>query len=245
MRYGLTLKKEKNVADNDPSTYGDIFTLTAIKTDTRLLVSHYEGDRSTNDAIALFRDVEKRRSISSPIPVFTSDDWDAFSEGLVNIYGSIEQPPYKGIGRRPLPRLVPYLDLKYAQVCKKREKGRIVEVVQRVVFGEPECVLRLLGADSGSKINTSYAERLNLTVRNALARFIRRGMNYSKNRHMHSKAIDFLHAWYNFIKPHKSLRVEINQGKRRWMQRTPAIAEGITDHIWTFKELLTLRVPIQ
>jgi hypothetical protein len=117
MRYGLTLKKEKNVADNDPSTYGDIFTLTAIKTDTRLLVSHYEGDRSTNNATALFRDVEKRRFISSPIPVFTSDDWDAFSEVLVNIYGSIEQPPYEGIGRRPFPRLVPYLDLKYAQVC--------------------------------------------------------------------------------------------------------------------------------
>ncbi len=231
--------------DNDPSEYGDIYTLTAIKTDTRLLISHHDGDRSTDSAIALFRDVEKRRSISSPIPVFTSDDWDAFEEGLVNIYGSIEQPPYKGMGRKPLPRLVPYLDLKYAQVCKKREKGRVVEVVQRVVFGEPEEVLRLLGADSGGKINTSYAERLNLTFRNSLARFIRRGMNCSKGRHMHSRAIDFLHAWYNFIKSHKSLRVEINQGNRRWMQRTPAMAERLTDHIWTLEELLTFRVPIQ
>jgi hypothetical protein len=106
-------------------------------------------------------------------------------------------------------------------------------------------MLRLLGADSGGKINTSYAERLNLTVRNSLARFIRRGMSYSKNRHMHSKAIDLLCAWYNFIKPHKSLRIETNQRNKRWIQRTPAIAEGITDHIWTFKELLTFRVPIQ
>ena len=59
MRYGLTLKKEKNIADNDPSSYGDIYTLTAIKTDTRLLISHHECDRSTNDAIMLFKDVEK------------------------------------------------------------------------------------------------------------------------------------------------------------------------------------------
>ena len=40
------------------------------------------------------------RSASSPIPVFTSDDWDAFEEGLVNVYGKIELPQYKGIGRK-------------------------------------------------------------------------------------------------------------------------------------------------
>ncbi|MDY6932552.1 MAG: hypothetical protein SVJ22_11645, partial [Halobacteriota archaeon] len=59
--------------------------------------------------------------------------------------------------------------MKYAQVCKKRERGRVVEVVQRVVFGNPEEILRLLCADSGGKINTSYIERLNLTIRNSLA----------------------------------------------------------------------------
>jgi len=174
--------------------------------------------------------------------VFTSDDWDAFEEGLVNVYGSMEQPPYKGTGRRPLPILVPYLDLKYAQVCKKCRNGKVVEVVQRIVFGDPEEVLKLLGADSGGKINTSYAERLNITFRNSLARFIRKGMNYSKNMKMHSRAIDFLQAWYNFVKPHKSLRIKINQRNRKWMKRTPAMAEEITDHIWTLKELLTFRV---
>ena len=74
MRYGPTLKKEKNVTDSDPEDCGDVYTLTAIKTDTRLFICHHEGDRSTGSAINLFKDVERRRSIHSPIPVFTCLD---------------------------------------------------------------------------------------------------------------------------------------------------------------------------
>ena len=216
-----------------------------MKTDTRLFLSHHEGGRTIEDAIALFRDVERRRSIRSPIPVFTSDNWDAFEEGLVNIYGYLENLPYKGIGRRPLPILVPYADLKYAQVCKRRKNGRVVEVVQRIIFGDPDEVMRALGADSGGKINTAYIERFNLTIRNSLARFIRKGMNCSKDLKRHSHVLDFFQAWYNFVKPHQSLRVEIDLGGKKWMQRTPAMAEGLTDHVWSLRELMTFKVPIQ
>lgn len=62
---------------------------------------------------------------------------------------------------------------------------------------------------------------------NSLARFIRRGMNCSKDIQMHSRAIDFFQAWYNFVKPHKSLRIEVNSGNRRWMEMIPAMAESL------------------
>jgi len=68
------IKKEKNVTCSDPDEYGDVYSLTAIKIDTRLFLSHHEGDRTNEDAMELFRDVERRRSIHSPIPVFTSDN---------------------------------------------------------------------------------------------------------------------------------------------------------------------------
>jgi hypothetical protein len=97
----------------------------------------------------------------------------------------------------------------------------------------------------GGCINTSCIERINLTIRNSLARFIRKGMNYSKNAMMHSRAIGFFQAWYNFVKPHKSLRLTVNCGNKKWLQRTPAMAQKLTDHIWTLKELLTFRVPVQ
>ena len=60
------------------------------------------------------------------------------------------------------------------KVAKKVAKGHVVEVLQRVVFGDTEEILRLFGADSGSSINTLYIERINLTIRNSLARFIRK-----------------------------------------------------------------------
>jgi hypothetical protein len=189
--------------------------------------------------------VERRRAIDSLIPVFTSDNWDPFEEGLVNVYGFLETPHYAGKGRKPYSVLVPYPSLKYAKVCKKRRDDRIIEVVQHVVFGDPEEVMKLLGADAGGSINTAYIERLNLTIRNSLARFVRRTMNCSKILKRHTHALDFFQAWYNFVKPHKSLRLEANQGNRKWMQRTPAMADKLTDHIWTLKELMTFRVPIQ
>lgn len=193
----------------------------------------------------MFSDVERRRSIDSPIPVFTSDNWDPFEEGLVNVYGSLETPHYAGIGRKPCPVLIPYPSLKYAKVCKKRKNGRVVEVVQEVVFGDPVEVMESLGVYSGRSINTAYIERLNLTIRNSLARFVRRTMNSSKIKERHSHTMDFFQAWYNFVKPHKSLQLEVNQGERRWMQRTPAVAERLTDHIWTIRELLNFRIPLQ
>ena len=60
---------------------------------------------------------------------------------------------------------------------------RLLKWFERVVFGDPEEVLEVLcGNNSDDKINTSYVERLNLTIRNSLARFIRRTMNESKDQ---------------------------------------------------------------
>jgi IS1 family transposase len=222
-----------------------VYSLTAIKSDTRLLFSHHEGKRSTEDAIELFSEVEKMRDAASPIPVFTSDDWDAFEEGLLNVYGKIELPPCKGIGRKPLPKLVPLDELKYVKILKNKVKNSVVETFQRIIFGNPKEIFEMLGVDLNGYIGTSYVERINLTIRTSLARFIRKGMNFSKTMRMHKKALDLFQAWYNFIKPHKSLRLKIDSGNRKWFQRTPAMAEGVTDHIWSLKELLTFRVPVQ
>jgi len=210
-----------------------------------LLLFHHEGKRSTEDAIELFNGVEKMRNASSPIPVFISDDWDAFEEGLKNVYGKMELPQYKGIGRKPLPKLVPLEGLKYVKVLKKKVKNYVVETIQRIIFGEPKEIFKMLGADSGGSIGTSYVERINLTIRTSLVRFVRKTMNFSKKMKMHTKAFDLFQGWYNFIKPHDSLKLRIDSGNRKWSQRTPAMAEGITDHIWSLKELLTFRVPVQ
>ena len=210
-----------------------------------MLLFHQEGKRSTEDAIELFTGVEKMRNASSPVPVFISDDWDAFEEGLINVYGKMELPQYKGIGRKPLPKLVPLDDLKYVKVLKKKVKNYVVETIRSIIFGDPEEIFEMLGANSDGYIGTSYVERINLTIRTSLVRFVRKTMNFSKKMKMHTEAFDLFQAWYNFIKPHDSLKLRIDSRNRKWFQRTPAMAEGITDHIWSLKELLTFRVPVQ
>jgi len=46
----------------------------------------------------------------------------------------------------------------------------------------------------------------------------------------HGYIFSSLHPRPNFVKPHKSLRQRIDQGRKKWMQRTPALAEEMTDH---------------
>jgi len=72
--------KTKKLERCDPEEYGDVYSLTATKSDTRLFLCHHEGSRNSEDAM-----VEQMRSKSSLTPVFTSDDWDSFEEGLLNI----------------------------------------------------------------------------------------------------------------------------------------------------------------
>lgn len=223
-----------------------MYSCTAVKPSTRLFLAHVEGNRTTADYIKLLYTIERKRSMNSDLPLITSDNWDAIKDAITSVYSYIFQPPYKGRGRPPNPKMIPYRDLKYAQVCKQREKGRVVDVIQRVVFGSVDEILSLLGADDQGVINTSYVERINLTIRNCLARFIRRTMNESKTMKMHVRTLDFFQAWYNFVKPHDSLKIHTkDDGNRKWKKRTPAMAEGLTDHIWSLEELLSLKVPFQ
>ncbi len=254
MKYGHFVKKQKNVSSYDSKDVGDVYSLTAINAESRLLICHHEGGRTIEDATALFSDLEHRRATGTPLPVFVSDDWDPFSNALLEVYGVKETPEYKGLGRKPNPILVPPPDLKYAQIVKNKKNDEVVNTFERIVYGDPKDVLELLCPTSKEHIQTSYVERMNLTFRNYLARFIRESMNFSKDRQIHTGAIDFFQAWYNFVKPHDSLKIEINLdmeevgfalNPKKWIPQTPAMVELITDHIWTMKELMTWRIPFQ
>ena len=70
----------------------------------------------------------------------------------------------------------------------------------------------MLGVSVDDYIGTSYIERINLIIGASLARFIRKGMNFSKTMKMHQKAFNFFQAWYNVIISYKSLKLKINSG---------------------------------
>jgi hypothetical protein len=108
-----------------------------------------------------------------------------------------------------------------------------------VVFGNKVEVIQLLGE------STAYIERSNLTSRLFNGRQVRKTLAFSKDVEYYRAAATSEDAYYNLIKPHKSLRLRIHDiPGRKWQPRTPAMAPNLTDHIWTVKELLTV-IPIR
>lgn len=201
-----------------------------MEAETKLLLDFQEGRWTTEEVEKLVRRVQEMSD--GRIPLFTSDRIDQLQEALLRVYGRWETPKYKGRGRPPKPRLAPPPDLVYVQIVKERRRNRVVRTHKRVVFG----------GDGPAGANTSYVERNNLTVRQSISRFVRKTLSFSKCREQHRSHLSLYKAWYNLAKTHESLRIEVDEAGRRWRQRTPAMAAGITDHIWTLEEILTFKI---
>lgn len=180
------------------------------------------------------------------IPFFTSDEIDHYKSSLLRTYGIkeevVREPKRRGRPRKP--RLLPPPDLKYAQVRKHRRKGRVISLTTKVIFGNEDEVKELLESSKVSNsINTSFIERNNLTLRQGNRRLTRKSNGFSKKRHKLESQLHLFFGYYHFVRPHGSLRIEANEQRRRWKYRTPAMASGISDHIWSMNELLNCWIP--
>lgn len=206
-------------------------------------MTHLSNERSELEATA-FLAAFKARTDKRP-PLFTSDKLPAYVEALIATYSTPEPPPAKrGPGRpRHAPRRILDPELLYAQVDKQREKGRVVEVQRRIIFGSAKVISEVLGSQ---QINTSYVERDNLTSRQSNGRLVRKTLSHSKKSYYLQRHLELEDAVFNFVRPHQALRIALSQPLRghKWQLRTPAMASGLTDHIWTLEELLSYRVPV-
>ena len=126
-----------------------------------------------------------------------------------------------------VPEKVPPPGLNYATVEKRREKGRVVEIVTRVVFGTMAAVLAALGQSSVSRwINTSFLERQNATDRHHNARKVRKTYTFSKDWRVHEAMTYFTMYSYNFCWPVRTLpsgpTVDAGTiGRQRWRRDWP------------------------
>ena len=108
----------------------------------------------------------------------------------------------------------------------------------RVIFDDPLKTLELLGS------STATIERTHLTMRLFNGRLARKTLAFSKQVAMYRASAAWEDLVYNLARPLKTLRLPVGgDAKRRWKQRSPGMASGLTDHIWTVKELLKTVVP--
>ena len=205
-----------------------------IDMDNRLRVARGIAKTETKASIEVFQTLKRRGHPDAPPPTI-SDGWGGIDDAMVEVYGIV--PEYKGTGRPPTLKR-PQPGWQYLQMVKQRENGRVVGIKLRVIFGDEEQVLALLGK------STAYIERTHLTMRLFNGRLTRKTLAFSKSLEMYRASAVWEDTIYNLARPLKTLRVELfGDPIHRWRPRTPAMAAGLTDHIWTVKELLKTIVP--
>ena len=193
------------------------------------------GPRPQDPAATLLAQVVAR---TRQLPLVLTDGWKAYTAALLQVVGVVYRPRRRGkVGRKPKPRRVAPKNLFYAQVVKVRNKaGQVVEVSRRVGFGGPRRLGKQLRLRQlGETIQTALMERWYGTLRGLVAPLRRRTRCLSWSRRRHRGKVWLMVSLYNFVMPHKSLR----QGRT---PRTPAMAIGLTDHVWSYREYIWIPV---
>jgi IS1 family transposase len=219
---------------------------TALDPETKLLLSVKVGERTLAMAQAVLHQLTQLLAPGC-VPLFLSDGYPNYLTAIVTHFGYWVQPPR---GPAPKPRWIPLPELLYAQVVKRMRRRRIVEVKHRVVFGTKMAVEQVL-ATCGWQINTAFVERLNLSLRQRVAAIGRRSATSCKSEDGLRQQLVLFQVYHNFVLAHASLRQPLfvpeptngTGSAKVWRPCTPAMAAGLTNHVWTLREILLFRVP--
>jgi IS1 family transposase/transposase-like protein len=207
----------------------------------RLMIAAVVGPRTLDTAKEV---VAATKARVAGIPAFFSDGFTCYLAALIaafHIVTSFAPTGKRGRPRKPL--YEPQPELVYGQLVKEKHQGKLRTLSTRVVLGA-ERLTRL-----GFTISTALVERVNLTLRQALAPLARKTSSFCKDRERLRQRVVFFQAFYNVARPHMSLRQPLPLHERthhgairpRWRECTPAMAAGLTDRVWTFRELLTAK----
>ena len=185
------------------------------------------------------------------VPLFLTDGFKEYTTALLTHFGQWVQPAHRQTtGPMPKPRWRPRPEFLYAQVVKSYRRRRIIEVRHRIVFGTRLAIEQVL-AKCGWTINTAFVERLNLDIRQRVAAIGRRVNTLCQGENSLLDQLALFQVYHNFVLPHASLRQALpipkatnsNGSARLWRPCTPAMAAGLTEHVWSLREVLMFRVP--
>lgn len=193
---------------------------------TRFVVAWAGGPTEEEAAPPVVRQTRQRTAGHRGIP-WVSDGRRVYRRVLARLYRDPQRT-----GRRGRPRLVRTPGLRLTQAVKQRRRGHVVGVTPRPVWGPRSacpCVV--------------YEERLNGVLRDRLNCLTRKTHAFAKDLPTWEAAVALVLFEHNWLRPHPALRVPLDppQEGRRYQPRTPAMAIGLTDHVWTWEEFLSRR----
>jgi IS1 family transposase len=216
---------------------------------TKLLLALDLGDRTLEMAQHLVHDLIQ---ILAPgcVPLFLTDGFKECTTAVLTHSGSWVRPP-----RRQAQGAMPTPPGCRCPNCSMRRWSSPIDVdiwsaSATGVFGTLDRITPRLAAH-GWQINTAFIERVNLTIRQHVAAVGRPVITLCKQQAGIRQQPALYDVYYNFGLPHASLRQTLLQPEpthgsgstKRWRPRTPAIAAGLSGHMWTLREVLLYRVP--
>ena len=219
---------QKKAPFSDSTERGEAWWHKAMVRESRLLVEQFVSAR-TPEAAELLVNASFDRLAAGCLPRVSSDGYDAYTKPLAEQVKAVTLYPLwwallkKGrSGRPPTPKQIPDPALVYGQVVKTREGKRVVKVEKRLVLGPKTTDLKL--------ISTSLLERQNGTTRARNRYLVRKTYAFAKRVPYMDDQCEVDKTVYNFCRRHRGLKGE-----------TPAMRQGITDHIWSMAEVLRYR----
>ena len=179
----------------------------------------------------------EERLLEGTWPIWVSDGMDAYGEALKKRHWVLKL--YPRTGKRGRPRRSKWVacpKLRYGQVVKERdERRRVTGVYKQSRYGRVPLY----------RITTVYIERHNLTLRQENRRLTRITLGFSKKADGLWNQL-FLHqGYFNFVRPHRGLKLAVpapSPNQQKWICRTPALAAGLTDHVWSLREFMSKRL---
>ena len=215
-----------------------VWLASAIAVPTRLWLGGVVSQRRDSAmALALARQVRAAALCRALLIVF---------DGFAPYIGAFQQAfrLTQPTGTRGHPRLIAWPDLALGQVVKHTLQRHVTHIERRIVHGTASRVERLLHVtQNGGVLNTAYIERLNGMFRASFAPLVRRSRATARLAETLSAGMYLVGCVYNVCRCHDSLAVELVLPRgRRWLKRTPAIAAGLTDHVWSVHELLCFKI---
>ena len=239
-------KKDKNCNPLDPSDaeQGSYWDHVILDPQTKLIVSLVVGQRNADTVVQVFTDFYDRTGGWLPELICT-DEYAVYETVILDTYGvwreelGLTPEEDEEFRRSGMPEFYFPVEITYATVHKEKEGGRVVKVTQALVLGSEEQLEQTL-AESGhaQAVNTSFVERYHGTQRHFNARKKRKAYTFSKELSLHRACTWLVVVWYNFGWCVRTLRQKAQESPPRYRYRTPAMAAGLTDHVWSMRELL-------